>query len=355
MTIASRPATLVPAPGQRKTDVRRHLVRYGIALLLLVALVAIGGRLLKMGDTFKTLLTLDPSFLVPVVLAALVYYLLKAVRWHYYLRVAGIRVPMRRSVAAYLAGQWFTFTPAGELMRVYLLGAGNRFALVAPTVVMQVVVDFASLALVATLAVPFYLAMAPVVLPVTLPLLVTLGMLASPSLRRFASTWQALRRLSTGRSGVVAGQLALLLHPWPVAAGLLMGIPTVIAGALALYISGLALGIENWGPFRVTSVYAITQLIGGVSPLPQGLGVTEGSGTLLLSYLGVEPEAALAAMLLSRAAVLGFSVVLGLLAFVVLRLTVPELAHVPMRGVPEEVAEGPDTSGESALEAAPVR
>jgi len=78
---------------------------------------------------------------------ALLYYVLKALRWHYYLRVAGIYVPLRRSMAAYLAGQWFTFTPAGELMRAYLLGAGDRFSLVAPTVVMQAVVDFASFAL----------------------------------------------------------------------------------------------------------------------------------------------------------------------------------------------------------------
>lgn len=336
MKIESGPDISVPAPRTR-----RLLVRFGISLLLLVAFLTIGGRLLEMGDTLKTLLSLDALFLVPVLLSALLYYLLKAVRWHYYLRVAGVRVAMRRSLAAYLAGQWFTFTPAGELMRVYLLGAGNRFALVAPTVVMQVVVDFASLALMATLAVPFYPAVAPFVLPVTLPLLATLGMLASPSLRRFASTWQGLKRFSAGRGKLVSGQLGVLLQPWPVIAGLLMGMPAVLAGALALYISGVALGIENWGPFRVTSVYAMTQLIGGISPLPQGLGVTEGSGTLLLSYLGVEPEAALAAMLLSRAAVLGFSVLLGLVAFVVLRVMVPELAHVPVGGVPEAVAEGP--------------
>jgi uncharacterized membrane protein YbhN (UPF0104 family) len=334
----------VPAPRARKL-----LLRYGILLLLLVALVAVGGRLLEMGDTLTTLLSLEPLFLVPVLLAALAYYLLKALRWHYYLRVAGIRVAVSRSVAAYLAGQWFTFTPAGELMRVYLLGAGSRFALVAPTVVMQVVMDFASLALVATLAVSFYPSMAPVVLPLTVPILATLGMLASPTLRRFASTWQLVRRFSAGRGKLVSGQLALLLQPRPVLAGLLMGVPAVIAGALALYIAGVALGIENWGPFRVTSVYAITQLIGGVSPLPQGLGVTEGSGTVLLTFLGVEPEAALAAMLLSRAAVLGFSVLLGLVAFVVLRLTVPELAHVPMGGIPEAEAEaeGPETASEA--------
>jgi uncharacterized membrane protein YbhN (UPF0104 family) len=304
-----------------------------VGLLVLLALYLIGSRLLTMGDTFKALAALEPLYLVPILAAALLYYVLKALRWHYYLRVAGVHVALTRSMSAYLAGQWFTFTPAGELMRVYLLGAGSRFALVAPTVVMQVAIDFASLALLATLAVLLYPAVAPVVLPVTVPLLFTLCMIAAPPLRRYASTWRLLRRLGSGRAQPVTAQLAQLLAPRPVILGLLMGVPTVLVGAIALYLSGIALGVSNWGPFRVTAVYAISQLIGGVSPLPQGLGVTEGSGTLLLGYVGVDPEAALAAMLLSRGAVLGFSALLGLLSFLVLRLTVPELAHVPVRGI----------------------
>ena len=52
-----------------------------------------------------------------------------------------------------------------------------------------------------------------------------------------------------------------------------------IACALAFFISGLALQIEGWDAVRATAVYAMTQLLGGVSPLPQGIGVAEGSGT----------------------------------------------------------------------------
>ncbi|CAA9260240.1 MAG: hypothetical protein AVDCRST_MAG77-2533 [uncultured Chloroflexi bacterium] len=322
---------------------RKTLIRLGIGLLFLVAIVAAGSRVLKMGDTFKALLALDPVYLAPILTMALLYYVLKALRWHYYLRVAGIHVALARSMAAYLAGQWFTFTPAGELMRVYLLGAGDRFALVAPTVVVQVVVDFASLAVVATLMVVVYPALAPVVLPVTVPLLVTLAMLAAPPLRRFASTWALARRLTEGRGRGLTEQFARLLDPWPITAGLLMGVPTVAAGALALYISGLALGLSEWPAFPVTGVYAMTQLVGGISPLPQGLGVAEGSGTLLLGYLGINPEDALAAMLLSRGAVLGFSVLLGLVAFLVLRLTVPELAHVPVGGMRDAGGKSPGT------------
>jgi uncharacterized membrane protein YbhN (UPF0104 family) len=307
-------------------------------LLLLIAIVVVGSRLVSMEETFRRLADLHPIYLGPILLLALLYYVLKALRWHFYLRVGGIDVTLARSMAAYLAGQWFTFTPAGELMRAYLLGARERFALVAPTVVMQAVVDFASLALMATLAVPLYPALAPVVLPVTLPLLLTLVMLAAPPVRRLASTWRVAKRLTGGRGASVTGQFSTLLAPWPVTAGMLMGIPTVLAGALAFFISGLALQIDGWNGIAAIAVYSMTQLLGGVSPLPQGIGVAEGSGTALLSYVGIDPGVALAAMLLSRGAVLGFSVLLGLLALVALRVTVPELREVSVTGVGDVTA-----------------
>jgi uncharacterized protein (TIRG00374 family) len=102
--------------------------------------------------------------------------------------------------------------------------------------------------------------------------------------------------------------------------GLLMGVPTILAGGFALYFAGIAVGLTEWAPDAAQGVYAMTQLLGGLSPLPQGLGVAEGSGTLIMSYLGVEPTAAFVAILLFRVATLGFSAVLGLLAFLALRI-----------------------------------
>jgi uncharacterized membrane protein YbhN (UPF0104 family) len=266
-----------------------------------------------------------------------------------YLGVAGIQVPVQRSLAAYLAGNWFVFTPAGELMRAYLLGAGAKFALIAPTVVMQALVDFASLALMAILVVPAYPGLAPVVLPVTVPLLATMAMLAAPPLRRYAAGWRVLQRLGPTRSQELLEQIVRLLGPRSVAAGLLMGVPTVLAGTVALYLVGAAIDLDKvtggtyrWDPLVANGTYAMMLLVGGISPLPQGLGVTEGTGTLMLGYMEVEPSLAVAAILLFRAAFLGFSVLLGLLALLALRLTVPELAHTPLRGVGDVAVLEPD-------------
>ena len=330
---ASRPATeSLPRSGgvERSEQVegvattwlpsRKTLLRIGVAILFLVAAVFIGQKFLHMKELLATLAAIEPLYLAPILLLGLVYYLLKALRWHYYLREAEIEVPWVRSVSAYLAGQWFTFTPAGELMRACMLGGGTDFKLVAPTIVAQALADFLSLALVATLVVPLYPDLAPVVLPVTVPMLLTALVLGAPPLRALASTWPLVRWLARGKRREMVESAGHLLSPRPMGVGLLMGVPTILAGGFALYFAGLAVDLVQWGAVEAQGVYTMTQLLGGLSPLPQGLGVAEGSGTLILSYLGVDPTSALAAILLFRVAILGFSAVLGLLAFLALRL-----------------------------------
>ena len=84
---------------------------------VLVAVVALAFAASKFLDISATLEHLEDYnwSLFPIALTlSLVYYLLKALRWHYYLGVVGIRMDWRRSVMVYLSGQWFAFAPAGE-------------------------------------------------------------------------------------------------------------------------------------------------------------------------------------------------------------------------------------------------
>jgi glycosyltransferase 2 family protein len=300
---------------------RGRLLRAGMVLLFAAAAVTIGLRVLSIQDFLVTIETFDHAYLVPIFALALAYYLLKAIRWHYYLRQADVPVTVWRSGAAYFAGQWFTFTPAGELMRAGLLGEGAEFARVVPTIVAQGIADFLSLALVATAVVPLYPALAPVVLPVTVPILLTAGALALPPLRRHLAGWRFVKLAALGKRRMMLEQAAYLLGPRPMAVGLVLSLPSVALGGLTLYCAGRAIALPVWPLASAEGVYALIQLLGGLSPLPQGLGVTEGSGTFILGYLGVEPTDAFAAVLLFRVATLGLSVVLGLLAFVALRHT----------------------------------
>ena len=81
---------------------------------------------------------------------------------------------------------------------------------------------------------------------------------------------------------------------------------------------------------------SITSIAGALSFLPGGLGVTEGTMTILLvgSATGVDQPTALTATLLMRLATLWFAVLMGLILLLVLRFA-------PQGLIPERSARRP--------------
>ncbi|HEV2121629.1 MAG TPA: lysylphosphatidylglycerol synthase domain-containing protein, partial [Chloroflexota bacterium] len=118
----------------------------------------------------------------------------------------------------------------------------------------------------------------------------------------------------------------------PVAVGIAMSFPILVFGILALLMAARSIDLQQVGFFEAHAVYSMLLLLGGISPLPQGLGVAESSGTFYFAFLGVDPSRALVAVLVFRAAILGLSAVIGLIAFMLLRWAVPDLKTVSVRG-----------------------
>jgi uncharacterized membrane protein YbhN (UPF0104 family) len=304
----------------------RH--RHVRTALITGAVIGVLGILVhRFEDLLEALSGTEPDLgYVPVMIAlATLYYFLKALRWHFYLRVSKVRLSWWRSCAAYLAGQWFTFTPAGELVRSYLLFERYRipFERSAPTVVLQALMDFASLALMAILAAVWVPVLLPVVLPVAMPVLAFMLALLFPLPRRWLRSAPVLHRLPLIRSRrfqALLDHADTLLAVRPTLVGLGMGLPAVAVGAGTLVAAGMALHVEGWHLVPALLVYSIAQLLGGVSIFPQGLGVTEASGTALLALLEVPALQAASAVILFRVCTLGWSILLGGCALVVLRL-----------------------------------
>jgi glycosyltransferase 2 family protein len=316
----------------RRWPSRGTLVRIGIGVLLLATVFFFGQRFLSIRASLAALTAFEPAWLVPIFACSAAYFVLKGVRWHYYLAQAGVRVPIQRTVAAYLAGQWFTFTPGGEFMRAYLLAGKDKFPVVAPTIVAQAWIDIVSLAVMATLAVPIFPRLAPAVLPITLPLLVAVVITAMPPAWRYVGTLSPVRwlRRRYGKSGwgEAASQVVHSLRFRPVVFGLAISIPILFLGTAALYFSAHSIGLVQVNLSQAVAVYSMLLLLGGISPMPQGLGVAESSGTFYFAYLGVDISQALVAVLVFRAATLGLSAVIGLIAFLFLRWAVPDLGSV---------------------------
>ena len=297
----------------------RPLVPFAVLAAVLVALYLAAGRFLDLARTLETLEQLDRPLAAAALGCGLLLYGLKAIRWRWYMGVSGYPLTWRSALAVYLAGQWFTLARSADISRVVI---AMRFAI--PWAVALAVgaaagvADFAGMAwtgLVGSLWHPEYVLPLGVLSAITAGLVWGVGgdgplgrMVEAELPAKYGPAVQIGRRLLRGK---------------PLAVGMAISVLDALAGAGVLLFSALAVGAGDVGLARAMLVYALSQVAGGLSMIPMGLGVVEGSGVLLLAAGGVDPSVAAAVLVLFRLATLGAAMLLGgggLLALRLLRL-----------------------------------
>jgi uncharacterized membrane protein YbhN (UPF0104 family) len=272
----------------------------------------------------------------PMLALAMGNYAIRFLRWQMYLRVLDAPLPARASALVFGAGLAMSVTPGkvGELLKAALLKErhGLSVALTAPAVVAERLTDFIALYVLLLAGIfSFRDRRLDVALGVGLVLL-AVGFAAVLS-RRFALSLIALaERLPGGtRLGPKLREAhqsaARLLRPGPLAAAVALGVVAWAAECGAYWLALRGVGATAPSPVAAAFLYAAATIAGAVSMLPGGLGVTEGSLTLLSQRLfGLGVPAAGASTLVVRLATLWFAVVVGFVALAVWRATTPRPA-----------------------------
>lgn len=279
------------------------------------------------------------GFLLALTLASF-NYLLRFLKWEYYLARLGVRdIPKRESLLVFLSGFVLTVTPGkvGEVFKSAVLYSTHKVPVVttAPIVVAERLTDVIGVVLLIVLGsagfpdgLPWAMAGASVValfLVVLLwqtPVLRTLrwmhgrpgwlGRLSAP----LEQAWHSLR--------IVASPSALLIP------ALLSTIGWGAEGvALYLIISGFDVVVSL--PLCVF-FYATATLAGALIPVPGGLGVAEAMIQEQLVHVGQTPQGvATASMLLIRFATLWWAVLVGFVALSLLKRSYPVLlSEIPL-------------------------
>ena len=286
----------------------------------------------KLGDR---LLTLAPTAVAAALLLALGNYVIRFVRWELYLRAVGVAAPRRTSLLVFIAGFALSVTPGklGELVKAVLLreAAGAPVERTATVVVAERATDLLALVILGIVGVAAYGVASSMVVAASAVTAIGIAVLSS-------------RRLAEGVIGLIGhmpriGRIAPgLTDAYQHMAGLVRPVPLAWATALGILAwlcecVGFALICRGFPGADVplglaTLIYAVTTVAGALSFLPGGLLVTEASMTLLLVKWahGLDRPAAVAATIVTRLCTLWFAVVLGLVAFLVLRREKPAVA-----------------------------
>lgn len=274
---------------------------FAVAMVLYAALVAWAGT----AELEASLRPLRSSSLAPLVGLVLLGLMLRALRWHLYVRRLQLEIPLAASLHAFLASFAFTATPgkAGEVVKSLLLRLrfGVAITSTAGALLAERIVDLLAVAILAVGGLTraetrIYFAAAVVLLAVLVLFVVNerLHRGVLDALRRIPLVGGAadplVRLLASGRRLLQPGVLGLALVLAVVAWGcegvvlhrllLLLGSEVSLAGAL--------------------TVYSLATLVGALSLLPGGLGGFEATMLLLLASLDVERGVAVASTVVLR-------------------------------------------------------
>ena len=271
------------------------------------------------------------AFLVALGLASL-NYLLRFLKWQYYLRRLDIRhVPALDSLLVFLTGFVLTITPGklGEVFKSVVLAKTHDvpIARTAPIVIADRLTDVIGIVILILLGGGAF----PGGLPWALAGCAAVGVGLLFILWEAPALWICARwERGNGRLARLAPRLREALSSLRILAGpTSLPIPTLLSvvgwgcEGVALYALLAGFGAEVSLPPAVF-FYATATLAGALVPVPGGLGLVEGMLREELVHLGGVPQgAATAAMILVRLATLWWAVVVGFLALFILRLRFP--------------------------------
>ena len=305
---------------------RRLLLGVGLALLVFIGLLFYG----DVREVRQLLTDFQWKFIPLIFGLTVVNYALRGFRFHFYLRQIGVKnISLWTSIRVFVGGFALTLTPGkvGELVRIFWLKniADADPARVAPSIVVDRIVDGLAMAILATLGILAYPQLWPIVASIMAMLLIGVIIIQIRPL--------ALWFIAQGERLPLVSKIAHHLHALYESAytllklqnlllGLLIGLLAWTAEGVAFFFVLVGLGVPPDNNLILLSIFtlAVGSLVGGASSLPGGLGATEASMTgILQAVVGLSSQVAATATLIIRFFTLWSGVGLGIFIVIIWR------------------------------------
>jgi uncharacterized protein (TIRG00374 family) len=310
--------------------IKRNLIlALGLAVTVYLALAVVSGL-----DDLRDALGNFRWSLVPVIFGLVaVSYVVRYVRWSYYLRLLNVRIPAVQDVAIFVAGLSMTISPGkfGEVLKSVFIRQvnGAPIARTAPAVVAERATDGTGMVawgLIGALAFSFgpgslllFLAATAAGIAVLrskrLSLLAEKVLLKLPLLHRLAPHVRDFHGASNE-----------LLAAKPLVVGTVISFCSWGLEILAVYLCAVGIGAET--PFLVVVfIFVIGSLGGALTMLPGGIGAAEaGMFGMFGAIAGLPGGIAAALTFIIRLATLWFATLLGIVGLFAVRRVIGEPA-----------------------------
>jgi uncharacterized protein (TIRG00374 family) len=264
-------------------------------------------------------------YLLPIILSLIfIEYLIRSIRWNYYLDELKISIQRKRSYLIFFTGLSMSITPGkvGELIKAFLLKdeCGTPMSKGTSIVFIERITDvigICGLAIIGLFSVSYGMNSILIVTAIfILFVLVIQNRKLSGKLVKVIGKIPLIRRYKKDIDAVYETSHDLL-QPKNLMVGVGFGFISWSLECICLYLISFGFGI-HLGLFESVFIVSFSLIIGNISMLPGGLGITEGSMLGILLTLNVSSVMAVAVVILFRLVTLWFAVIIGLVAMSIL-------------------------------------
>lgn len=265
----------------------------------------------------------DWSIIPLLLFLSLLNYFIRFLKWQYYIGALKINLSVKDSVLIFFSGLVMSISPAksGEVIKPYLIKqlSGESLSKTIPIVFAERITDFIGMILLASLGIFFFnYGETFIVLSALLFLFLIILISQKKWLMAVFDFFEKRNFLknSISQLRVTFENSYFLLRFSRLISMVLLSVLSWIFECLSLYI--ILREFDDsvsfiWSVF----IYAFSTIVGALSFLPGGLGITEGSLTYLIHNNGFTMNAAVISTFLIRVVTLWFAVVVGAISMMV--------------------------------------
>ncbi len=257
-------------------------------------------------------------YLLPILLLlSFGNYVSRFFKWEYYLKIIDVKLHKLDSLSIFMSGLIMSVTPGkmGELLKSYLVKQvnGTSISKTAPIVFAERATDFLSLTIMALTGAYFYDYGKNII--IIIGLIILTGLIIISNKKLFYKIISIISNFS-----FISKHILKIRTAYESSSKLLSLTPLLLMTLLSI----VSWGFECFGYYLILTnfdleidllwaffSYSFATIVGALSMLPGGLGVTEGSLTLMLVQKGLSEHSAFAATFIVRAVTLWFAVLVG--------------------------------------------
>ena len=243
------------------------------------------------------------------------------IKWHFLLKNCQIEIPLAKSVAVFLSGMFFDITPGqiGALMKSQILKTSSNIprTKTAPIVLAEKVYDLigaivASIIGIIILGIHHHLIIIGILVLSTIFFFmyyrpaselffnrITKTKFFSKYVENMSEFYEIIQKSTNVKVATIC---------------ILLAITYWFLISVAVYYTLIAFDINILDYFKVLAIYATSTLLGAISFVPGGIGVTEGTLAGLLTLEGIGVSVALILSVMIRIFTLWYSAFIGFIA-----------------------------------------